>query len=376
MLRKLFYIVLLFTLSAEALAQSDTVLVKDFSNDWYFFDGDKQLPLVRKSDFKGNIVNLSIDKRDYEDALLSIQSSQEVSLFIDGKLIDVFSDRINLNFQELGFGQDVVSLSIYAKGLNPYFLSTGAYKVIEGNLDPLKEDVVVVNPRIGDEAFHNYLILSLITLGALLAVLMNRFPKVISEYFKLSRALSPRELDENLLKSRPFVASNIFMYGFLSLIIAFNILGLVNISDALPQIEMFHPKSLSQAILSWLQITVLVFGAILLKLIVVGYFASLYSLQGFVNSHFYNFIRLLLMIACFVLLLISVFQLGGFHLNSSTYYTMYLATIFSLIFLSAIIYLKLLSSAPFKNLHLFSYLCATELIPFVIILSLGINKSF
>ncbi|MEQ8244934.1 DUF4271 domain-containing protein [Fulvivirga sp.] len=374
-MRVFFYIIILIIFSGGAFAQTDTVLVKDFSNEWYFFDGNKQLPLVRKSDFKGNIVTLSIDKRDYEDALLSIQSSQEISLFVNGSLIDVFSDKIILDFQELGEEDDIVSLSIYSKTLNPYLLSTGAYRVINGNLDPLKDDVVVVNPRSSD-AFFNFLISSLVVLGIFFAILMNRFPKVMSEYFRLSRAISPRELDENLLKSRPLVASNMFVYAFLSLVIAFNVLGLVNISGALPQMEIFHPSSFGQAILSWLQISVLVFGAIFLKLIVVGYFASLYSLQGFINSHFYNFTRLLLMIACFVLLLITFFQLGGFHLDAATYYNMYIAAIFSLTLLSVIIYLKLLSSAPFKNLHLFSYLCATELIPFVIILSLGINKSF
>ena len=374
-MRVLVSTIILLILSQSVFAQTDTVLVKDFSNDWYFFDGDRQLPLVRKSDFRGNIVTLNIDKRDYEDALLSIESSQEISLFVNGRLVEVFSDRLNLDLHELGTEQDIVSLSIYSQNLNPYLLSTGAYKVINGNLDPLKEDVVVLNPRSSD-GFFNFLITALLILGVFFAILLNRFPKVISEYFKLSRAISPRELDENLLKSRPLVVSNVLVYGFMSLVMAFNILGLVNISEALPQIEIFHPTSYGQAMLSWLQIAGLVFGAILLKLIVVGYFASLYSLQSFISSHFYNFTRLLLMIACFILLLIVFFQLGGFHLDAGTYYNIYLGAIFSLTLLSVIIYLKLLSSAPFKNLHLFSYLCATELIPFVIILSLGINKSF
>ena len=196
-MRVLLYITILLVFSENVFAQRDTVLIKDFSNDWYFYDGDEQLPLVRKSDFRGNIVTLSIDKRDYEDALLSILSSQEISLFVEGKLIDVFSDQLYIDFHELGADQDFVSISIYSKELNPYLLSTGAYKVISGSLDPLKQDVVVVNPR-SSSGFNDYFNLALVLLGILFAILINRFPKVIMEYFRLTREITPRELDENL----------------------------------------------------------------------------------------------------------------------------------------------------------------------------------
>ena len=372
---KLLSIIFVLFFSYSAFAQQDTVVVKDFENEWYYFNGEQQLPLVRKSDFEGNRIYFNIDVRDYKNALLLIKSSQEVSIFVEDILFQVFEGNSIIKINDLKSKNGITKLTIYTNSLNPYFLKTKILKIVESKLDPLKDDVVIVNLR-NDRLFNNYFIAALVILAGIFAALINFYPRVISEFFKLSRAISLREMDENLIKGRAFTGINILIYVYISLLISFLIFSFVFLARAFPQVEIFYPTSFFGAIWAWIKIAIMVFTAIILKYSIIAYFSNLFDIAGFANNHFINFIRLLLIISHISLFILVLFNLSSLVLNETSLYQLFISTVFSLAIVSIIIYLKLMSAAPFKNLHLFSYLCATELIPFVIILSLGINKSF
>ncbi len=357
------------------LGQQDTVVIKDFSNAWTFFNDGQNLPLVRKSDFKGNVIRFDVDVRDFDGAYLSIQSPQEISLFVDGVLQRVTYKKLILDFEEIKTGNNVVSLTIYAEGLNPYSLNTHAIKILAANYDPLRNDVVIVNPRAA-RTFSNFFIMGLTILAIYFAVLSNFYPRVVSEYYNFRRAISARESDENLLKSRPLNSTNIYVYIFFSLLLSFIILSLAYLSNSFPEVSLFYPTSFANALWNWAELTLTILALLVFKFALIVYFTRLFAITGFTNNHLFNFIRLSLMSVSAMLLVLVIFQLGFLDFSQNSFEKLLLYILITLAPISFIIYLKLMNAAPFKNLHLFSYLCATELIPFVIILSLGMNESF
>jgi hypothetical protein len=368
-------IIFVFFLSYSAFAQQDTVVVKDFENEWYYFDGKQQLPLVRKSDFEGNRIYFRIDVRDYKNSLLLIKSSQEVSIFVEDILFQVFEGSSIIKINDLKSQKGIAKLTIYTNSLNPYFLKTKILKIVESKLDPVKDDVVIVNLR-NERLFNNFFIISLVILVGIFAALINFYPRVITEFFKISRAVSLRESDENLLKGRAFTGINILIYAYISLLISFLIFSFIFLARAFPQVEIFYPTSFFGALWTWIRIAMMIFVAIILKYSIIAYFSNLFDISGFANNHFINFVRLILIISHISLFILVLVNLSSLELGETSLFRFFISMVFSLVIISIIIYLKLMRSAPFKNLHLFSYLCATELIPFVIILSLGINKSF
>ncbi len=369
---------LLFILLVQSNAlhgQVDTVLVKDFSNDWVFIDDNKQLPLVKKSDFSGNIIQFEIDKRDYADALLKIASPNEVSIFVNGSLREVFSGQVFINLNEFKSTNDLIQIGIYANDINPYLLTTKAFKIVEANKERISDGIVIKNPR-QSRAFTNFFVVATVVIFLFFAVLINLYPRTMAEYFKISRALSPRELDENLLKGRPLTGINMLFYALVSFVLSILVFSLIHLATIFPELNYFHPTAFWSFIFNWIQLAFIIFMGIILKLALIKYFTTLYAINSFVANHFFNFVRLNFLFA-FTLFIIVVFSFIGFSfLQSQTYLNYFMIMLFSFLPISLVIYLKLLSSTPFKNLHLFSYLCATELIPFVIILSFGINKLF
>ncbi len=359
-------------ISHVASGQVDTVSIKDFSNDWFFFDGNKSLPLVRKSDFKGNIIQFSVDYLSYKDAFVRIQYPFDFSLFVNNHLYGTSKGTLVVGIKELAKDKSSIALKVYANELNPYLLESGAFKIVDKEVSTLSEDVVLVNPRT-KSVFNNFYIISALILLLYFVILFSYYPRAIIEYFKIDRAISARELDENLLKSRPFTGVNVSVFMFLSLLLAQLIMATVYMADIFPERSIFYPDTFLESLWSWFKLTVLIFVIIHIKFLLLTLFTGLFNLQGFLNNHFLNTIRLTLMSTALLSLIVAALYFGGFQYHHSVYLSIYKVLLIGIVPISLVIFIKLMASVSFKNLHLFSYLCGTELMPYVLILSLGIN---
>ena len=354
------------------LAQVDTVTVFDFSTEWKFYDGNSRLPLVRKSDFEGNIILFEVDKREWINSFLAVDYPESFSLFIDGKLYSSGSNNVSINVQDITTKNNRAEFTIYSEALNPYYLNTKVLKIIENTDNALGNDVVIVEPRVRD-SFQNFFIIASIVVLIYFTVLYSFYPRSLAEYFSLTRAISPRELDENLLKTRPFTGINISIYIFISLIVSLLIYSVVHLANLFPEELQYYPETSFIGLWHWIKLSINIFALIFLKYILITLFSNLFVVNEFISSHFYNSLRLLFMIAVLLMLITGFLYYGFVNNHTLFYYSIYSVLLYSIPFISLIIYLKLMNSSGYKKLHLFSYLCGTELIPYVIILSLGIN---
>lgn len=371
-MKRLIIIFIFLSSSVNLSAQVDTVTVFDFSTEWMFYDGNSRLPLVRKSDFEGNIILFEIDKREWVNSFLTIEYPKPFSLFIDDKLYSSGTTSAFIDIKGITAKDYRSDITVYSEALNPFYLSTKALKIIDSSNNALGNDVVIVEPRVRDP-FQNFFIIASIIVLIYFTVLYTFYPRSLAEYFSLTRAISPRELDENLLKTRPFTGINISIYIFISLIIGLLIYSIIHLANLFPEELQYYPESSFIGIWYWLKLSTNIFALIFLKYILITIFSNLFVVNEFVSSHFYNSLRLLFMLAVLLMLITGALYYGFVKNHTILYFSIYSVLLYSIPFISLIIYLKLMNSSGYKKLHLFSYLCGTELIPYVIILSLGIN---
>lgn len=371
-------IILFLVIGISKCLAIDTLVIKDFSNEWLYYnsgDGNYQ-PLVEPQKFTGNTLHFAVERSGREDDYLQIISEEEVSIFNGTRLVDVIkADTFMIPLLKLSpnnGGQFPITL--YAKNIDPETVEARIIRLALVEATPLS--TVAISYERKRSAFSEFLVFSLLILVIIGAALYNYFPRTLLEYLKVSRAFSTREMEENLLKSRPLSLINIYFYLFFSLLYGLMILSLFHLAELqLPGFKRIYVNSLWYGLWIWLQVSVVVLFWLIAKLFLIYNVAGLFQLGSFSPNHFFNYIRILLITILFSLaiLVINYFTLS---VTSPFSYGSFLVTLLIVFGVTVImIYLKLMRTSGLKNLHLFSYLCTTELVPYGIILSIGISRA-
>jgi len=117
----------------------------------------------------------------------------------------------------------------------------------------------------------------------------------------------------------------------------------------------------------WLLLALGIVGALMAKLAFVALIAWLYGRRDVTGVQFFNFIRVLIL----SLALIAVVSLFCFSFGISVnYFTLLKAGCVLMLIGAGLLYFKLQARSAFHSFHLFSYLCATEIFPSVILIKL------
>ncbi|MBL6449940.1 DUF4271 domain-containing protein [Fulvivirga sp. 29W222] len=357
---------------------ADTTVVRDLSHDWYFYDVSREsyFPLVNKASFRGKTLHFDFSPSDFDNSILQVKGEQGYSLFLNNQMIGVIIEDQYYDLDSLKrvYGSEEWHFTIYHKNLDPFGVST---QVVKYSLSdkPLAENPVIIRTR-QFHPFYNFVITALILIGAFLAALYNYFPRVLSDFFKVRRAFALRESDENLFKSRPLGQINLLVYLYLSFLAGLVLMLLVYQTGIHVEAGVFNPGSYWDGLWKWLQLSMLIMLWLFVKYLLISNLSSLFRLGGFMISHYFNYIRMSLIIFSLAIV-IMVLSYFGFGVFSEEYYSVFVDIVLAFLGLRvAILFFKLLSSASYKTLHLFSYLCGTEVIPFGIILYLGLNQLF
>jgi hypothetical protein len=124
--------------------------------------------------------------------------------------------------------------------------------------------------------------------------------------------------------------------------------------------------SFGDALLRWFEVSFVILLLLTLKIVTVFVLSQLFGMRGVAGLHFFNVIRLLLIAAGSLSLVVFLYFVWRGQ-DPDTYTA--ILTIF--ILLSAVwimvIFLKLNSRTEHSMFHLFSYICATEVMPLLII---------
>lgn len=366
-----FYVLLSLALNANAADSLNNVVIADLRSDWLVYNPvyKSYFPLSEEKEHLISVTQV-MDLDKYSSYNLNFLSEPGLSLFINSKLV----------YRNNSSGQEMVVLGIDTleksdgneKEVLTFFNSSGKLPLRHfyvGNSAPgvtttAKEAVHFPVPRNIEPSGSLYILVFLIIL-TVIAVLRNRYPKKFYELFRFSNVLP--DFDENVVWDIASVPVILFVLvnAFCAALILFVIKKEYDL-NSLQFLNIFNTRS----VLGILIVSGVLFMIYLMKYLQLRIVGWIFNLKELVRYQFFELMKVSLKINLFLTILILIFHSSGyFRFGIDFHYFFYFIILSLLIVLFRVGYLTFTLSG-FRNVYLFSYLCATEILPLIIIVKL------
>lgn len=350
---------LAFLLHLNLFAQNEQVS-HDFQQDWFVYTDSLYLKFDESQETKSVHFQLKtpIGHGDY----LKLKSTMPFSVFVDQQLLWADQKYLLISMDSLrqAITKTAFTISIYSEEkIAKTSLLTQLVRY------PLVASKSIYEKR--PSAFlTNFVLIGAGIILLLLILIVKLNPKLASDYFSVSKIFSMRESEDNIVYTRITSSGNFLFYGFSSLTIAFFLLLLfVHLPDKL----LIKPDSLSGLMRDWLLLSLFVILIFSVKMLTIYLFATLFQLRDVAGMQFFNWTRLFFLFVGFSVSLLAISILtrtvGAGWINF-----FYMATGTILVMWIILAFFKIAAKARISPFHLFSYLCATEIIPSLIILKI------
>ena len=357
-----FYALFLFfavTTHFSANAQG-TTLVKDLHNDWLVFQDGQYVPFAR-NDEGLNTIYFKVDAHTFPGMYLTVSSPTAFSVFVNGQLTVQARTSISLNIDSLTthYATSTLQLAIhqrriYAEGLNT--------SIVARELAPAFGETLIPN----FSSFRDFAIIGIMVLLAMIIVIIKLNPKLAADYFSVSKIFSLREAEDGPSKSRITNSINILFYAYSSLMLGYFLMIVYHfLPHEYPTALHFQSTTFQDAILKWAELSLIVLTLFFGKIVMVYGLSYIFGMKEIGSVHFFNWVRLL--VGVFGVLTLIVFLYFIMRGTREGFYDFLLHAV-AWVFAGwiVLIILKLQRQLQHSMFHLFSYICATELIPFLI----------
>ncbi len=354
-MKQIWFFIIGLILAQHAMAQGYFVK-KHLQSDWQVFEAGKYRGFLETDKVKS--IYIPLEALRYKGDKLMVESDGEFSLFVNDQL---FIDQTKSLMMSMdSFPAKAIMLSIYRNdGISPQSFKTVIATQI--SVPALNEPIL----RKGNDA-RNFVIAAGLLLIVFFVFILRLNPKLTFHYFSLSKLFSLRESDENQMFARIASSANVLFYLFASLLVGLAIMGMV--IGLTPEYKFQHflsAQSFIEISVRWLLVSGIVLLTFLCKAVVIYFFSILYNMGDQSGFQFLGFIRSALLIA----VLLTAFTTTFFIMNGTHegwYSFLYESLRWIMVGWIVLIFLKLIRRVPFSAFHLFSYICATELIPFLV----------
>lgn len=358
-------LVLLVAMLAWRMAGAEPVIVKELRPAWMYYTGNGYQPVNNSVLPDLRTIYFQVKGSAFKGQYLSVGSTEDWNLFLNGKLISSGRKQIvsidslaRLYDSELFFG---IHSDVGVRELTTRIISVndGAAVLIPGE-----------NINRPPTFFRDYTIIAVSVLLLFLLVLFRTNPQLTLDYFSFAKIFSVQERNENLLASRITSSVNLLFYLFCALLTGFLLSAVFYFAGSYFLVAKFIGiDSFGGAFLMWFKLSLFILVLLASKLIIVLFFSSLFNFRETVSFQFFNFLRFILFTAVVMAMLSLIYFI--FKGGQAVFYERLI--VLALLLLSAgsiMVLIKLLARAPFSFFHLFSYLCASEIIPLVIIIKI------
>jgi hypothetical protein len=217
---------------------------------------------------------------------------------------------------------------------------------------------------------QNAFILFLLLIGLIYGSLKVSFPADFNSLFRISNFVRTSTLEEG------FLAKPIGSWSIVFFIVAFSLsfaLLIVAIHTDLQQIYLFNRLfsfSETDIVSRIFFYSLLTFLFFILKYLFLRLMGFIFDLSSLVRTQYREFVRSTLFMGVFLPVIMLLYLTLNAAIPTTVLLISNVAVSILLITTSLRIFRTLNKKAPLLNLHLFSYICATELIPLMVILKL------
>lgn len=361
-------IVLLFAfLFFTHCAAAQVVIKKDLQPEWLMSDGAAYRKFEETEPVKAVYIKLPV--RQFNTDYFVIKSSGPVSVLLNNMLIldQVHNVKLSVDSLVNQYPAAEFFIAIYSgQSITKNNLVTHVAATVLYPTDTPEESYVKAGT-----IFKDYVITAVLTLIIFLVTIIRLNPGLSSDYFSIRKIFSRRESEDDHYYYR-VTSATILFYVFTSLLVSLYLIIVVQYADAKLGLEGLLLASFWELIFTWLKVSIYVFLFLFVKIIIIYLVSLLFGIREIAGYHFFNFVRILLVIiGLFTMVLLIYFILHGQGL--SFYNFLYAAIPWILGIWIVLGFFKLASRVRHSAFHLFSYICATELIPFFIIIEV-LNK--
>ena len=362
-LSKLKHQILTFCLLVMALHVSAQQLVYDLRQEWVYYSPENQgfLPLDEQN-LETKVISFKLSDPEFDQFYLSLVVTEKSYLFYGTKLFATVSAGItNFKIDSLrnSLSDNQPFITIYGNKLLPQLIT-------EVRTQPLTQDKISsYQPIRFANEFSNFFFLSATLIFLLFIILKTQFSELADQYLLFQRTIRVKTIDELIYKIPYLRTPNILFIAFISLMIGFSTLSFMYFYPEEILFLGIHPGESTFWILmlNWLEISAIILVLTVLKYFLTIAMSSLFSLN-IANIHFASSLRLLLSFS-FIIMFLTLIQ---YFLIGLVPLPIYLVIILlGVLSIQMILFLKLSLVTTHTLLYIIVYLCATEIIPIVIL---------
>lgn len=335
------------------------VTIYDLSQDWKVNEAGSYVDY--RNNTSADAIYFTVDAGRFRGYDLEIDGPREYSVWVNGKLIKQ-TEEGTLRF-------DIDSLT------NLYHspMTVGVYA--RKGLSRVTTSVVAISGLQADEAemlrkknhLRDFSVLGVFILAAGMLMMLRFNRRLLFDYFDITRLFSLQERDESLVAGRITSRFSVLIYVYLSLWCGFLFLiTFQHVERNWIIIGDFTVRSVADGFLKWGQLSLAVGLILFIKVSIVLSLSIIFRLREGGSIQVLNYFRLI----SFLLMVLSIILVFYFVLTtkSPSYYQALISlTAWIMAGWAVLIFLKLLNKSPYSVFHLFSYLCASEFFPIIIL---------
>lgn len=378
MSRKYNWFLFLFMMSSmhHSALLSQNTMVQDLSNEWFVYDQNINalVPLIENFPDQKSI-NLYLDLNKYKDYHLLVDLPKKTSLLFENKI--VFASKIrsvkyfSIDSLKAIYPGDSILISIFSSDLKLDEISS---EIIDKNSNQLRsssDSILDISKRTHNDYNDFFIMAIFIVLGSVVLVKQS-LKTTFFDYLSFSSAFSIKPKSEALYSTGVFASSNILMFFLYGISFGFIVvMALVSLKGKVI-IDLEIEKPLELVGVSLLVSLVLIF-LMVMRYFLLRFVGGIFKMKTLVSIQFFDYLRITFFILL-VLFFALIFNFGtGGSLIQINEFVLAIFFILILCIRPLLIYFKLNKLSSNKNLHLFSYICGTELIPLIIITNIFLN---
>ncbi len=355
---------LLLIIGGRATSQQKFIVKKDLQQEWLIYTGNSYTAF---SNLENPVTTIyfSVKPKEHRGDYLRVATIHPFSLMLNGRLIMDQRETAILSIDSLSkqYPSSVFFFAVHSRRkINVTDLTThvGSKALQNRTRD---EDT----PTLKRETFfRDFAVTSLLVLFIFLIGIIRLNPRLSSDYFSVTKIFSLRDSEGDQFYYR-LTSSSMLFYVFTSVLLAFYLLVISQFTET--EISASRLNGYPGSLMAWLKISLIIFVFLLLKRLLIYTITSLFAIRSIAGFHFFNFIRLLLVLmGALTLILSAYFVLNGQQKGFYNFFYELLTWILGGWVI--LLFLKLINRGESSVFHLFSYICATEIIPFLLIVKI------
>ena len=346
--------------------QAQDFVSKDFRSEWQMYQGERYVPF--EANPKISTIYFWLEPSQFSGQLLRVESSKPFTIFIDGQLFASGDGRLDVPIDSV---KRIFMAPVLLVGIHQEKIRAGGLQTLIISKAPLKTSETESPMRFS--SFRDFVIVGMLILVSVLILVVQLNPKLAADYFSIIKMFFLREGEDSQIYSRITNSINFLFYAYSSLMIGYYLMIIFHFipSDYVVALA-FQSDSFGEAVFLWIKLSAIILAFVFLKVLLVYVLSRMFGLTEIAGIHIFNWIRLLLVVfGSLTMILFFYFILHGHNEN---FHVILLKIIsWMLVGWMFLIILKLSKRMSHSMFHLFSYICATELIPLLITIKVLYN---